>query len=245
MGMVIGNAHYFTIDEASLANKVKWEYPNSSTPLEQVKDLGYSFSRAFIVPTKADPGWVVIFGNGYNSPNESAVVFVLDAFTGEKLNMIDTYTGPCNGLSSPTAIDDDNDGYLDHIYAGDLKGNVWKFDCTGTVVEWEVAYETSAGMPAPLFQAKDEAGNTQPITNMVDAMYHCIYHGNMVVFGTGKYLGNADFADGQTQTIYGVWDYGDDDDDSEYLGSFERTAESQLSNQPSTVTLLEQTEMYF
>ena len=97
----------------------------------------------------------------------------------------------------------------------------------------------------PLFQAKDESGNTQPITTMPDVMHHCVRNGYMVVFGTGKYLGNTDFSDNNTQTIYGIWDYGDDTDDSEYLGSFERNQASQLSNQTEEVTLLEQTEIYY
>ena len=52
----------------------------------------------------------------------------------------------------------------------------------------------------------------------------------------------------ESSSIYGIWDYGDDDDDSEYLGSFERTAVPQLDNPHldgvaswTRVELLEQT----
>jgi type IV pilus assembly protein PilY1 len=62
----------------------------------------------------------------------------------------------------------------------------------------------------------------------------------MVVFGTGKYLQVSDFEDTNLNTIYGVWDYGDDSDDSEYLGAFNRGSPDTLSNQPENVTLLEQ-----
>ena len=31
--------------------------------------------------------------------------------------------------------------------------------------------------------------------------------GSMVIFGTGRYLGNADFGENSTQTIYGTWDW--------------------------------------
>jgi type IV pilus assembly protein PilY1 len=72
-------------------------------------------------------------------------------------------------------------------------------------------------------------------------MRHPTKHGYLVVFGTGKYLGITDFADTSLNTIYGVWDYGDDSDDSEYLGFFNRgSATNKLSNQPPEVTLLEQ-----
>ena len=35
-------------------------------------------------------------------------------------------------------------------------------------------------------------------------------------------MGNADFADDRVQSVYGIWDYGDDEDDHEYLGSLQR-----------------------
>ena len=63
----------------------------------------------------------------------------------------------------------------------------------------------------------------------------------MVVFGTGKFLHNDDRADVSLQSIYGIWDYGDDDDDDEYLGTFDPNAMQALSNQTIGVTLLEQT----
>jgi type IV pilus assembly protein PilY1 len=51
-----------------------------------------------------------------------------------------------------------------------------------------------------------------------------------------------------TPNLYGIWDYGDDDDDSEYLGSFERATSPQLLNPHldgvatrTRVKLLEQT----
>lgn len=74
-------------------------------------------------------------------------------------------------------------------------------------------------------------------------MFHCARHGYIVVFGTGKYLGSSDFDDFSTQALYGIWDYGDDTDSSEFLGAFDRAATPNLSNQPYTVSLLEQIEL--
>jgi type IV pilus assembly protein PilY1 len=73
-------------------------------------------------------------------------------------------------------------------------------------------------------------------------MTHLQKEGYMVIFGTGKYLSADDRINTDIQTIYGIWDYGDDDDDSEYLGVFNR-ATGALSNQPTNVTLLKQTEI--
>jgi type IV pilus assembly protein PilY1 len=65
----------------------------------------------------------------------------------------------------------------------------------------------------------------------------------MVIFGTGRYLGETDFLDNSPQTIYGIWDYGDDKDDGEYLGMLDRSPvapDTMLSNQDASVMLLEQ-----
>ena len=189
-----------------------------------------------------------------HSTNEHAVLFVLDALTGSEIARIDTGgTGDrvtCNGMSTPIPVDADQDSTVDYVYAGDLKGNLWKFDFTdSSASNWAVAYGGS-GTPEPLFQAKDSAGNFQPITTKPEVMFHCASDmpGYMVITATGKHLGNVDFSDTQTQTIYGLWDYGDDGDDDEYLGAFNRGATGdtpQLSNQPNKVTLLEQEEVYY
>jgi type IV pilus assembly protein PilY1 len=235
----------FTVySEVDLAGKVMWEYPCLSTPGTETLDIGYSYSFPSIV--NSNEGWVVIFGNGYCSPDENAVLFVLDLSTGACIARIDTGVGGCNGLSSPVVVDTNNDARVDYVYAGDLGGNLWKFDLTGAEAsEWDVAYHHGT-KPKPLFQARDETGGSQPITTRPDVMDHCsrTMPGYIVVFGTGKYLGNTDLTDSSTQTVYGIWDYGDDDDDSEYLGAFQRGAARQLSNQPETVGLLEQVEVY-
>lgn len=248
-GLGKGGKGYYCLDvtnpgsitsESALANRVKWEYPKVSTPSAETDDIGYSFSEAYIVESNdAAHHWVVIFGNGYESTNGHAVLFVLDALTGAKIAQIDTGADTCNGLSTPVPIDVDLDNKVDYVYAGDLNGNLWKFEFTGSASNWGLAYNNSA-----LFQAKGPSGNPQPITTKPDVMFHCVpgMPGFMVIFGTGKYLGNTDFVDTNTQTIYGIWDYGDDSDDTEYLGSFDRPG---LSNQPASVTLLEQTEIYY
>ncbi|MEA3231718.1 MAG: PilC/PilY family type IV pilus protein, partial [Thermodesulfobacteriota bacterium] len=61
--------------------------------------------------------------------------------------------------------------------------------------------------------------------------------GYMVLFGTGKYLEATDLTSTDDQTMYGIWDFGDDSDSSEYLGAFTRPG---LGNQVG-VTLVEQT----
>jgi type IV pilus assembly protein PilY1 len=249
-GLGKGGMGYFALDITNpLAmgpNQVLWEFPRQDTLPEDAADMGYSFSKPVVVRSyKAAPSWVVITGNGYNSPNGDAVLFILDAITGKVIRKIATASGRDNGLSSPIAVDVDHDDVVDFVYAGDLKGNLWKFDLiSNTVTNWGAAFKDGSGKALPLFVARDPAGASQPITTRPDVMFHPAKHGLMVCFGTGKFLGLNDYSDIQTQTIYGLWDYGDTvfqpgggwstdpDPDNEYLGVFESRNEDarQLSN---------------
>ena len=223
-------------NENSVAALVMWEYPNLNTPAADVADMGYSFSRVSIVQTNDvdDAPWVVIFGNGYNSPNGQAVLLILDPVTGQLLKKIDTQAGSCNGLSTPVSIDVNYDRKVDYVYAGDLKGNLWKFDLTDSDYNnWDLAYN-EGGTPKPLFTTPN-----QPITIKPDVIFHCLKEGYMVLFGTGKYLGENDQSDTSPQAIYGIWDYGDDADDGEYVGDFNSSGLTG-SNLPDTASLFQQ-----
>jgi Tfp pilus tip-associated adhesin PilY1 len=199
---------------------------------------------------------VVIFGNGYNSDSGKSTLYIINPATGDTIRKIDADPGPENGLSSPVAIDVTYDGKVDFVYAGDLHGKLWKFDLSEkNTDQWKVAYNRNL-TPQPLFQAKGPAGWIQPITIRPDVMYHPYNQGLIVCFGTGKYLGNSDFNDSSVQSVYGIWDYGDriytlknkkwsDDDDLEYVGSFNRGASPQLGNLPIKVTLLQQKQKIF
>jgi type IV pilus assembly protein PilY1 len=182
---------------------------------------------------------VVIFGNGYESPNRSAVLFILDALTGSVVRKIDTGVTGCNGLSKPAVIDMDNDYITDYVYAGDLKGNLWKFNLRDEDPDnWDIAYNdgaTPTPAPKPLFTATG-----QPITSAPDVMYHPEgEHGLLVIFATGKYLGETDRTNMDTQSVYGIWDYGDDEDPSEYLGAISDRTTGALSY-PSGISLVRQ-----
>ena len=205
--------------EADAKSIVKWEYP--ATPGSD-NDLGYGYGRAFTVKSHLDEGgngtrYVTIMGNGYQSGSGKAVLYVIDAHNGTLLGKIDTGVGSptlCNGLSVPVLIDPDFDGVADFAYAGDLLGNMWKFDLRGdTIGSWKVAFNTNSdgvsGSPMPMFQAKNKQGHRQPITTKADVMAHpdASLGGYMVIFGTGRYLGTADFGENSIQTIYGIWDW--------------------------------------
>lgn len=177
------------------ANVVLWEINNNSTGLG---NLGYTFSKPSIAQM-ANGDWAMIIGNGYHSTSGYASLIILDVVTGTVIKEIVADTGPDNGLSTPTAIDQDGDSVVDYIYAGDLHGNMWKFDVTSTNInKWEVAFNGNA-----LFAA----GTDQPITTSPEVTAHP-EGGFTVLFGTGKFFeaGDQDTAGLPTQAFYGIWD---------------------------------------
>lgn len=108
-----------------------------------------------------------------------------------------------NGLSSPALVLG-NDGAVKYAYAGDLQGNLWRFDFTLSGAPWSGARSSNT----PLFTAQDSASpaNRQPITQQPRVVY--APGGYVVLFGTGKYVENADAASGnyKTQSFYGIFD---------------------------------------
>ena len=190
---------------------VLWEFTS-----RQDADLGYLLHRASIARMN-NGQWVAIVANGYNSTNGKAILFILDIKTGEVIKKIVADNGTGNGLSGPTPVDADGDKIVDYIYAGDLKGNLWKFDVTSTAPQvlnstaadqWKVAYSGS-----PLFVALDSVSARQPIT-VIPAVTKATdvtagqTSGTMIYFGTGKYFESGDHSSTaqQTQSFYGIWD---------------------------------------
>ena len=208
--------------ESSITNKVLWEFTDADDA-----DLGRTFSLVNIVRMH-NGEWAGVFGNGYNnteadgaaSTTGNAVLYIVNLETGALIKKIDTGKGTAddptglgrpNGLASPAVIDIDGDFIADYIYAGDLFGNLWKFDVTSTnPASWDSDYVDGSLNPVPLFVARDASNNAQPITTTPQVGIHPlgISQGFVVYFGTGKYFENGDNTQvGQpTQSFYGIWD---------------------------------------
>ena len=257
-GLRKGGRGYFAIDisdpfamntAGKVAQKVLWEFSDS--------DMGFSFSQPVVVRSyDTDHPWIVMFGNGYGSTSGKAAFYIIDparkpgdrGFVVKQFILAGSVADP-NGLSSPTAVDVNFDNIVDYVYAGDLHGNLWKFDLTAeNSSAWAVAYNSGSAV-APLFRAIGPKsadfpmGSPQPITTKPEVTFHPSAPGYLVMFGTGKFLGSSDFSDNSVQTVYGIWDFGDDSDDSEYLGSAIRDSNgaiSGLTNLSANATLLRQ-----
>jgi type IV pilus assembly protein PilY1 len=210
--------------EANASSIYSWEFTDANDA-----DLGYTYSRPAIVKVRTSSGtrWAAVFGNGYNntfddtsvggqkSSTGNAVLYVVDIESGAIIKKIDTATGTAqdplgagsarpNGLATPAVVDINGDSVADYAFAGDLFGNMWKFDLTNNDPStWGIAF---AG--APLFIAKDSGGKTQPITSRPEVGRGPNGKGMVVLFGTGKFLepNDKDVSKLSTQTFYGLYD---------------------------------------
>lgn len=102
-----------------------------------------------------------------------------------------------NALSAPV-LANDGEGALRYAYAGDLQGNLWRFDFSGSA-PWPKA------PGQPLFVARDEGGRRQPITQSPLLAFAAV-RGYMVMFGTGRLIEKADRHDLATQSYYAIND---------------------------------------
>lgn len=186
-------------NETNANSLVLWDVTAADTGYG---DLGYTFSTPAIVrlPDNAGGKWAAVFGNGYGSANGKAVLYIVDIRTGTPLYTVEADAGPDNGLSSVAPVDLNGDYKIDYIYAGDLKGNLWRFEPSGG--GWVVSFTQQ-----PLFTAKDSADNVEPITSRPEAALHPS-GGIMVFLGTGRYFETGDNAPNTnvTQSFYGIWD---------------------------------------
>lgn len=180
---------------------VLWEFDAGDDP-----DLGLTFSRPQIGILE-NGQWVAVFGNGYNSTGGAldgggSYLFVVDLADGtllSKLRARDVVGDESNGLSTPILIDKDSNGMIDTAYAGDLRGNLWKFNLGGAdAASWNVANNV------PLFRGV-YGGVGQPITAQPKVAGHPS-SGRLILFGTGRYLTNSDVFDMNRQSYYGIWD---------------------------------------
>ena len=208
-----GGKGVFALDVTAPAtfgnSNVLWDRTFSSNAATVADDdMGYVLG-APLVRQGNNGKTLAIVSNGVESVNGKAVLFiyVLSAAGAiEQTIKIDTGVGSGNALAEPRAADVTGDGKADYVYAGDLKGNVWKFDISATTTsQWKVAYK-SGSVPLPMFTAKDEDGTRQPITGGVALAQEPATNRIFVLFGTGKYLSNGDLNTQGTQTLYALID---------------------------------------
>ncbi|GAA0705506.1 pilus assembly protein [Dokdonella soli] len=187
-----------TTQETAIAQKVLWEFAPA--------DMGYLYGKPNIAKTRKY-GWVVLVTTGYNNASGIGSLFVLNAKTGALLETLSTTVGSPtdpSGLGRMAAYTQDfTDNTIEQVYAGDLKGNVWRFDLSGT---------GPGAYPAPALLATLTAsdGTAQPITTAprveVDLNSTGLSTRRWVFVGTGRFLDVGDLTTTQTQTMYALRD---------------------------------------
>jgi Tfp pilus tip-associated adhesin PilY1 len=212
-------------------DKLLFEYDNETHA--DLKDLGKIISQsASDKVTGADQivrlnnqRWVYITGNGVDSDTGKAVLYMFYLNGNGKPNVSDkwvripvtdtttaSFIDPVsvnNGLSVPRPVDIDGDGNVDLVYAGDIQGNLWRFDINDlSAIKVSKVFKTANKQPiytAPLASRLPKADKLCSKTNKA----YCW----MVSFGTGELMNglgeSTDRTNKERQALYGVYDAAD------------------------------------
>lgn len=208
-GMGAGNKGIFALDVTNPANfnaglGAIWEFTDANDA-----DMGYVMAPPLIAKFRtgssagvATYGNFVVISSGYNNYGLTAsspgVLFLLslDKKAGdpwvENVNYFKrvtpvskTDTSVKNGLGAP-AVAYGGDGGVNYAYAGDLQGNLWRF-------EFPASKPLSEKItPVSIFKALT-SGVAQPITVKPQIIF-APGGGYIISFGTGKYLESDDVA---------------------------------------------------
>ncbi len=203
------NSNNTTTGEPALASKVLWEFTDT--------DMGYSYGRPLIVKTRKY-GWIVAITTGYDNNGSGqdghGALYLLNAQTGALIQKIDTGAGSLTspaGLAQATGYTQDiSDGTIDQIYAGDLLGNVWRFDVSETAKDSSGNATPAYPAPTQFATLTDPSGNPQPITTAprIELTTDSSGLGTLryVFVGTGQFLDTSDLSNTQQQTMYALRD---------------------------------------
>jgi type IV pilus assembly protein PilY1 len=139
-----GGNKYYALDITDTSNpQYLWSFGDTN--------LGETWSDPAIGKVKMADGsdkWVAFVGGGFDSSHSnynllnkmSEAFFVIDLSNGAKLweyynatlSTDDRQYMNFSIPASPTAVDLNNDGYIDRVYIGDVGGQLWKFDVAPT-----------------------------------------------------------------------------------------------------------------
>ena len=142
-GMRRGGPMYYALDITDTTSPAfMWSFTDSK--------IRESWSEPAIGKVKISgvDKYVAFFGGGYDTAQNNAhgkAFFVVDLATGTKLweyyndgtsddRQYMNFSIPAN----PTAVDLNNDGYVDYVYIGDVGGQLWKFEVSdGATSNWK------------------------------------------------------------------------------------------------------------
>lgn len=210
-----GGAGYYALDitsptannENAAAGKVMWE------SLYNDSRIGYGYGAPLIINTPQ--GWRVVVASGFNNGSSAPPsgingdghgrVLLLNPATGAVSEVIDTNIGTAvtpSGLAylaKPQSAGPSD--VVQYVYGGDTLGNVWRFNLS-SLTATKIATLT------------DGSNVAQPITSAPVVGAGAAANQNLVIVGTGSYLGASDVPGNtpqnswatQRQSMYGIID---------------------------------------
>jgi type IV pilus assembly protein PilY1 len=190
--------------------------------------LGYTYGAVNFARLNHEHKWVALVSSGYfpeqeqdaaiaQDAHEAAAkrtsLLVIDIETGRLIKEVRTSLAPQSrpagfrsyGLSTAVVYDIGSNQVDELAYAGDLAGNLWRFDLTAEDPdEWKVDL---------MFTTYGDGGaasvGNQPIVFNPTALRDPVTRLPIMVFGTGKYIGRDDRTSAiPEQAFYGIRDYG-------------------------------------
>ncbi|MEO7103480.1 MAG: PilC/PilY family type IV pilus protein [Gemmatimonadaceae bacterium] len=227
------------VDEGQAKTKFLWEFSSEQDPdlgytygSANIARISCNVSPCSGTGT---PGgtWVVLVSGGYfpktlpgqangNSAINTAAgvtgtttyLWVLNASDGSVIKKIPTPNGITSyGLSTPDVVDFGLDQVDDLAVAGDLAGNLWRYDLSAPdPANWKVEsiFKTYTST-SPCSATNVHGIGCEPISVMPVAFSDSVIGSVIYVFGTGQYLGNPDRIATNVLTpqhFFGVRDYG-------------------------------------
>jgi type IV pilus assembly protein PilY1 len=200
-----GGKSYYAIDvtdpssmtsETAVASKVLWEFSHPN--------LGFTYGEPIAVKTQKYK-WVLVFGSGYNNSDGKGYIFIVNPRTGALLEMIATGAGTSAdeaGLAHVQAyVPDRTDNTAETLYAGDLLGNLWRVDVTGS----PASYPAAVAM-ATLTNSTGGVDQTIPVTSRPMVVIQPRTNRRWVVVGTGRLLSDSDKTSNQSQAFFAIMD---------------------------------------
>ncbi len=208
-GMRYGGQAYYALDvtnPTAIRPDVLWEFSD-----ENDADMGYSYGRASVARISSTGDWVALIPNGYNNSEDdgikgdgTAVLYVVRLRDGQLLAKLDTNVGSAttpNGMAPAQPVDSiwesgiavGTDQGADFAYAGDLYGNLWRFDFrSSNYSDWESSsnivkvFDGGTIMDRPITEQPRVLSFDATAAGEFPAL---VYERDaLVMFGTGKYL---------------------------------------------------------
>ena len=175
-----GGAYYFAVDVTTPNDpKILWELTHAN--------MGDTWAKPDIGKIKdgGNTKFVAFLSGGYSTVNNRGNSFyVVDIETGTILKTFTVGDATNKIPANVTAFDADEDGYIDYVYFGDIKGTLWKVDVrSSNKNDWTLYEFFKPANPKlrPIFYApavvKNNAGKI------------------LVFFGTGNELGLTSLSD--------------------------------------------------